>query len=166
MPMRRHVGNWTTEVSGWGLLSALTELPVDPVALVSDERIEMTDWEVHDAAVQVVREHLTRAGKELMSWSGNPEIEPSVWFVGDSGPEWVVVRAVRYPALMASPPADWARIAECCASLGKIGHFASVSFASADDAFDPDHVIPPEPLWRGYAMLVRFDGLVRGPVLA
>jgi hypothetical protein len=29
-----------------------------------------------------------------MSWQGNPSVDPSIWFVGDSGPEWVVVRAV------------------------------------------------------------------------
>lgn len=166
MPMRRRGGTWTPEAAGWGLIDAGTGAPVDPVALVSDERIEMTDWEVHDAAVQVVRDHLARAGKKLMSWTGDPRIDPAIWFVGDSGPEWVVVRAVRYPALAASPPADWAKLAECCASLGKIGHFASVSLASAEDAFDPDHIIPAEPLWRGHAMLVRFEGLVRGPVQA
>ncbi len=121
-------------------------------------------WEVHDAAVQVVRDHLTKAGKKLMSWTGDPRIDPAIWFVGDSGPEWVIARVVRYPALIASPPADWARIAECCASHGKVGYFASVSLASAEDAFDPDHIIPPVPLWRGHAMVVRFEGLVRGPV--
>jgi SPP1 family predicted phage head-tail adaptor len=161
MPMQRRAEGWMPEAAGWGLIDARTGAPVDPVALVSDERIEMTDWEVHDAAVQVVRDHLAGAGKKLMSWTGATRIDPAIWFVGDSGPEWVVVRAVRYPALIASPPADWARIAECCASFGRTGHFASVSLASAEDAFDPDQIIPPEPLWRGHAMLVRFDGLSR-----
>lgn len=166
MPMRRRGGTWTPEAAGWGLIDARTGTPVDPVALVSDERIEMTDWEVHDAAVQVVRDHLARVGKKLMSWTGDPRIDPTIWFVGDNGPEWVVVRAVRYPAPTASPPADWAKLVECCAPLGKVGHFASVSLASAEDAFDPDRIIPPEPLWRGHAMLIRFEGLVRGPVQA
>jgi hypothetical protein len=31
---------------------------LDPIAHVSDERIEMTDWELQDFAVQVVRVHL------------------------------------------------------------------------------------------------------------
>jgi len=166
MPMRRRAGNWTPEAAAWGLIDARTGGAVDPVALVSDERIEMTDWEVHDAAVQVVRDHLEQAGRKLMSWTGHPLIDPAIWFIGDSGPEWVVVRAVRYPALTASPPADWQRLTERCASLGKVGHFASVSLASAEDAFDPYHIVPPEPLWRGHAMLVRFDGPVRGPVQA
>jgi hypothetical protein len=82
----------------------------------------------------------------------------------DNGPEWVVVRAARYPTSKASPPANWQQIAERCAGLGKFGHFASVSVANADDTFDPGGTAPPEPLWRGHGMLARFEGLVSGPV--
>jgi hypothetical protein len=92
-----------------------------------------------------------------LSWQGNPKVEPSIWFVGDNGPEWVVVRAVRYPKLRADLPSDWQQIAAWCAKLGKVGHFASVTVANADDAFDPI-TTPPEPLWRGHRMKVRFEG--------
>jgi hypothetical protein len=47
-----------------------------------------------------------------MSWQGNLHVDPSIWFVGEYGPEWVVVRAARYPVLKANPPANWPRIAE------------------------------------------------------
>jgi hypothetical protein len=85
----------------------------------------------------------------------------SIWFLGDDGPEWVVVRAVRYPKDKAGWPYNWQQIAERCAKLGKTGHLASVSVASADDAFDA--ATAPEPLWRGHGMFVRFEGLVAGP---
>jgi hypothetical protein len=49
---------------------------------------------------------------------------------------------------------------EGCARIGKTGHFASVSIANHDDAFDPSGTVPPTPLWRGHRMVVRFDGLV------
>jgi hypothetical protein len=124
----------------------------------------MTDWELQDFAVQVVRKHLEENGRQLMSWQGNPAVGPSIWFVGDSGPEWVVVRAVRHRTLKTDPPANWHQIADRCARLGKVGHFASVSVASADNAFDPGDTVPPKPLWRGHAMLVRFEGLACGPV--
>jgi hypothetical protein len=162
MPMKYRAGEWKAEAAGWGLVNARTGKVVDPIAHVSDERIEMTDWEVQDFAVQVVRDHLEKAGRKLMSWQGNPAVDPSIWFVGDSGPEWVVVRAVRYPKIKAHRPANWQQIAARCAELGKVGHFASVSAANADDAFDPSGAIPPEPLWRGHRMLVRFEGLETG----
>jgi len=98
-----------------------------------------------------------------MSWQGNPSVDPSIWFVGDPGPEWVVVRAARCPKKMAEPPRNWRAIAEGCARIGKSGHFASVPVANSDDAFDPTSAIPPTPLWRGHHMLASFDGIAPGP---
>ena len=163
MPMRLRAGTWAPETSGWGLLHAQTGKPIDPVALVSDDRIEMTDWELQDFAVQIVRDHLEKTGKKLMSWQGSPQVDPSIWFIGSSGREWIVVRAVRYPQTKADPPANWQEIAERCARLGKVGYFAPVSVANADDAFDPSGAVQAEPLWRGHRMLARFEGLVSGP---
>jgi hypothetical protein len=71
---------------GWGLIDAETgRMLIDPISFVSDEKIEMTDWELQDFAVQVVRDDLKTSGRELMSWNGNPEVMPSIWFVGDQG---------------------------------------------------------------------------------
>jgi hypothetical protein len=160
MPMQRRDGVWSPIAAGWGLLNMLTGESIEPRILVTRERIEMTDWELHDFAVQVVRDYLEKAGKKLVSWQSNPTIDPSIWFTGENGPEWVVVRAVRFPRLEAVP-ANWQQIAQRCARLGKAGHFASVSVANADDAFDPR--VDPLPLWRGCGMFVRFQGLAAGP---
>ena len=159
MPMRQDVDAWIPTIAGWGLLDARTSSPIDPIALVTDDRIEMSDWELQDFAVQMVRNHLEGEGRKLMSWHGNPSVDPSLWFIGDDGPEWVVVRAVRYPVRHAARPAGWNTIAQECASLGKKGHFASVGVASADEAFETKGVTPPVPLWRGHGMVVRFEGL-------
>jgi hypothetical protein len=94
LPMQRERGGWIAARSGWGLLDLRTGRSLDPVSLVSGERIEMTDWELQDFAVQIVRDHLEKQGRKLMSWQGNPSVDPSIWLVGDHGPEWVVVRAV------------------------------------------------------------------------
>jgi hypothetical protein len=163
MPMRYQVSGWVPDTGEWGLIDARSGKLVNPVDEVTDELIEMTDWELQDFAVQIVRDHLEKNGRKLMSWQGNPVVNPSIWFVGEDGPEWVVVRTVRYPKAEAEPPADWQQIAARCAPVGKIGHFASVSIANAGDAFDPSGGIPPEPLWRGHGMIVRFEGLVAGP---
>jgi hypothetical protein len=159
MPMRYRAGAWEAEAAGWGLVDVRNGKVVNPIAVINDERIEMTDWEVQDFAVQVVRDHLDKAGRKLMSWQGNPAVDPSIWFVGDGGPEWVVVRAVRYPTTRAHPPANWQEIGARCADIGKAGHFASVAVVSGDETFDTASPRPPEPLWRGHRMLVRFEGL-------
>ena len=161
MPMRKRVlgGGWVSAGSGWGLIDATTKKPIDPVSLVTDEQIPMTSWELQDMAVQVVRGHLEEQGYQLMSWQGNPEVDPAIWFVGDSrGPEWVVVRAIRYPEKRASRPQNWDDIVSRCARLSRIGHFASVAIVSTEQPFDSENE-QAVPLWRGHAMHVRFTGL-------
>ena len=173
LPMQRAGGAWTPVRGGWGLVDARTGRPVDPFALVTDARIEMTEWELQDFAVQVVRDRLERDGRSLMSWQGNPAVDPSIWFVGDSGgPEWVVVRPAKFPAMRAEVPANLTEIAQGCARTGEVGHFASVAVVCVDAMFDDDGDIDddtieetddaePLPIWRGHAMDVAFDGLER-----
>lgn len=163
MPMKKKFlgGSWVIERSGWGLVDARTGALVDPTQLVTDEKIEMTDWELQDFAVQVVRTQLEKERHQLMSWQGNPGVDPAIWFVGESkGPEWIVVRAVRYPDNKAKKPANWAAIAEGCARQSKIGHFAQVAFASTAQPFESDGE-KPVPLWRGHGVHVRYEGLER-----
>lgn len=160
MPMRCSPDGWAPDLAGWGLQNARTGEAVNPPGLISEELIEMTDWEVHDFAVQVVRDWLKGEGRQLMSSQGNPQVDPSIWFVGEHGPEWVVVRAVRYPAERAQPPANWKSIADRCRRLSARGRFASVAVANADGPFDGKG--DPAPLWRGHGMQVRFEGLVPG----
>jgi hypothetical protein len=160
LPMRQHIGGqWVAALPGWGLLDADGQTPIDPVALVTDQNIEMTPWEVQDLAVQVVCGALRRDGLQLMSWQSNPQVDPSIWFIGASGgPEWVVVRTARYPTKTATRPSNWEAIAEGCSQMSDTGHFASVFVMSAAQPHEgPDE--EPVPMWRGHAMQVRFKGL-------
>ena len=162
LPMKQRFpdGKWVADRPDWGLLDALTGQPVDPVASVTDDKIEISAWEAQDMAVQIVRDHLEQTGYKLISWQGDPKLDPSIWFVGDAGrPEWVLVRAVRYPASEAARPANWAEIERSCAAFAARGHFASVALVSADQPFvSRDEA--PVPLWRGHGVHVRFTDLV------
>lgn len=161
LPMRRSARgqDWIAEYPGWGLLDAESQRPIDPVAMITDERIAMTAWEEHGVAVQVVREYLQQEGFKLMSWQSDPDVDPSIWFVGRTGqPEWVVVRASRAADRQAPRPANWHAIAAGCSNLSGTGHFASVSLASAEQAFEAA-ADPAMPLWRGHELAVVFCGL-------
>ena len=161
LPMKKKLfgGAWVADMTGWGLLDADTRRPVHPVSLVTDQKIEMTPWEVHDMAVQVVRDHLQEQGFELMSWQGNPDVDPAIWFIGKTKrPEWVVVRSATFPASSASRPGNWQAIAAGCSKMSATGHFASVAVVSVDQPFASGDEAPV-PLWRGHGMHVRFTGL-------
>lgn len=161
MPMRKVGAEWQPMAPGWGLIDAHSGDPIDPAALITDELIPMTDWEVQDFAVQIVRNQLIREKREIMSWHGSPHVDPSIWFVGDKGPEWVVVRAIRYPATRAARPANLADIAESAAKLSRLGNLAWVKVANADDPFDPMAADNGNylPLYRGHGMVVSYEGL-------
>lgn len=161
MPMRRRGGRWQPAAPGWGLVELSSGRPVDPPALATDEPVEMTDWELQDYGVQVVREHLKEAGRALMSWQSNPDVDPSLWFVGDRSPEWVVVRVARMapddddeaddppPA----PPARIHEIARRCAPYERRGHFAAVRVMC------PDTMLRGGQLLRGRMLVPAFEGL-------
>jgi hypothetical protein len=158
MPMRCVQNEWVPVENGWGLIDTKSRITVDPPALIMDENIEITDWELHDFAVQTVREHIEKKlDHQVMSSQANTNVDPSIWFVGDDGPEWVVVRAVRYPERDAPLPHNMQDIAKFCLKLSHVGYFASVGVANADDAFDGDKAALP--LWRGHGMIVSFEGV-------
>ena len=158
MPMKKIAGNWTCATSGWGLVGVETATSINPVDLISDEPIEMTDWELQDFAVQVVRKNLESEGRQLMSWQGNPGVDPSIWFVGDDGPEWIVVRAFRHGLIKASKPNNWEEIVSRLKNTGSSGNYAEVTCASPDDVFDPTGDNAAK-LFRGQGLHVRYIGL-------
>lgn len=164
MPMCRGPEGWMPAVGGWGLLDVDRGTFIDPPGLITDMPVEMTDWELQEFAVQVVRSHIKDQGHHLISWQGNPSVDPSIWYAGPEGVTWVIVRAVRFPRLEANAPANWRQIAERCARSGHIGEFASVAVASASDSFGRNGRKAPMPLLRGGPLYVRFDGLMRHEV--
>ena len=161
MPMQKHGDEWRPLLPGWGLLDPETQQMVNPAELITGEKIVMTDWELHDFAVQVVRQQLEGQGKKILTWQSNPSVDPSVWFEGEQGPEWVVVREVRYPESEATPPDNMQDIIDHCAKMGTTGHFASVAFVNMDDPIDPNAATNGNflPLYRGYGANIRFEGL-------
>jgi len=153
MPMRRTLRDWQPDRPGWGLIDLRDGKRINPSMLVTDEPEAMTEWELLDFAVQVVRDDMKERGYEIISSHSNPQVDPNIWFVADmaKGPEWAVVRAARFPERRAQRPSNLEAIARNMAHKSLRGHFASVSFASADD--------PEGPLWRGHGATIAFDGL-------
>jgi len=165
MPMKKRIATYEPSNSGWGLVHAKSRFSIDPVALVSDELIEMSEWELHDFAIQVVKSSLTEQGKKILSSQSSLQIDPSIWFEESKTTHWVVVRAVKYPEKEATVPNNIDEIAQGCAHMGKKGFFASIAIAGAtensDDPFDSDIKASGNylPLYRGQGMFVKFDGL-------
>jgi hypothetical protein len=153
IPMRKRGGKWEASLPGWGLQDARNMRAVDPPSEINDRKIEMTDWELQDFAVQVVRDQIKKEGHELMSWQANPAVDPSIWFVGNDGPEWVIVKTARYPQKDAELPSNWRSIADSCSRMSKRGNFASVSVACMQTISEGGK------LYRGYPLVTNYAGL-------
>ena len=95
-------------------------------------------------------------GRPIMSSQSNPLADPSIWFVGNDGPEWIAVRGFRGHPSGPSRPGNLRAIAEMCAALSNRGHFAPVFMANPEDVGNSAR---PASLWRGHALSVWFDGL-------
>ena len=158
MPMRFVGGAWHAVAPGWGLIDGRTGAPVDPPSLVTDELVEITDWELHDFAVQVIRNHLEEQGATIASCTGDPNIDPAMWILREGRREWIVVRAVRYPTEPGAYPRNWDAISEYCRKVSPFGYFAAVGVANHDEESNSSD--NPLRLWRGHGYAIAFEGLV------
>lgn len=121
---------------GWGFRDARNDRVIDPPTLVSNEPIEMSDWEVHDLAIQIVASYVDKSCAAL-SKQPSLHIDPSVWFRDEHGPAYVVVRSARFPRTDAPRPANLPAIMASCAKMSRRGFFASVGVASVEQATAP-----------------------------
>ena len=136
---------------GWNLLHAETGVEINPAELANDIPIKMSPWELHDFAVQVVRNYITDKLKyKILSYQTVLGIEPQIFFEDNNGMKnWVVVRHVVYPNKEANMPAN---IFDIMPSLKECnGYFASVGFCSSD--------MSNSCLYRGEMAMINFQGM-------
>ncbi len=161
IPMTERLTSYEPTFPGWGLIHAETREPVNPSDMVTDELVEISDWELHDCAIQMVKSKLVEEGKGVFSAQSSREIDPSIWFEENGDAYWVVVREARHPKKQADVPGNIDEIAMECSRMGKAGYFAGVVVATHNDPFDPEAVANGNflPLYRGHGMRVKYAGL-------
>ena len=159
--MNKNITKFEPVNSGWGLLNAFTKAPVDPLALVNDELIEISDWELHDFAISVVKNGLIEEGKAVYSTCSDMEINPSLWFEENGAHHWVVIRGLRHPSISAERPENLDLIAERMPGEKSAGYYAIVTVANSDDAYDSEAADNGNflPLYRGHGMTVKYTGI-------
>ena len=89
LPIQKSLKGWTMVNTGWGLVDAITNKVLDPFSLVSDEKIEMSEYEIHEIGVSHVHETFLEKtmGYKVTSWFKDLGIYPSVTFINDHGEE-------------------------------------------------------------------------------
>ena len=161
LKMDKAVAIYEPSNAGWGLTHAVTNEPVDPIALVNEELIEMSDWELHDFAISVVKGKLQEEGKNVYSTCSDFDIKPSLWFEENGQDHWVVINEYRHPHSLNGPPEDIEHIAESVSIRKATGYFAIVGVVNNDDPFDSEARVNGNylPLYRGHGMFIIFTGI-------
>ena len=159
--MTKRLGVYHPVNSGWGLVHARTKRQIDPIQLVSDELIEISDWELHDFAVNLVRCNLEAEGKFVYSMCSDSELHPSLWFVEAERHYWVVAKGRRHPSSRVESNETLLKIAASIVPRVSSGYLAYVTVANSDDPFDCDaeqngNFLPP---YRGHGMVAKYNSL-------
>jgi hypothetical protein len=124
-----------------------------------EAEVELSDWEIHDFGIQVVRQTLEKDGHFIETWDSGQNAVAQIVVIIENRKTFIVVRTVRYPAKEAEFEKDELRLAaELAARRDADLKIASVSLASADDPFDPSGA-NVHPIYRGAGVIPRFTGL-------
>ena len=156
MPMKRKGIGWEVVEQDWGLIDPDNKTIINPFELVTDENILMTDWEIQDFAVQVVRNYIKeKLGFKIFSSQGNPSVHPSLWFKGEEKDECVIVGSARFGEYKPELPDNIDDIIRSVSKVTDKVHFAAVGFYHPKQR-DHEEVLP---LYRGHETGIQFKGL-------
>lgn len=137
LPMKFQDGVWKPVEPGWGLIDMNSRLPLIPAEMVSEERILMTAWEIHDVGVQVARQHLADNGWTVTSWQSDMEVNPSIFAGKDGQLCGFVVRNSNKGPDKGARPGNAKQIAKQMHARGWGAKFIGLKVAGDDDPFDP-----------------------------
>jgi hypothetical protein len=156
--------------SGWNLTHLTRNTDVIPAKYATAERNPMSEWELRNFAIQIVRGHIEKdMGAKVLSFTDVLGIDPQIWFKESTGGRcWIVVR--HYSRITGEEKKNWIGFEKKNAPLRDYdGFLAAVSLMPSE--IHPDasgNLLPPsqwgsgkEPLVRGDSFYVKFEGLQR-----
>lgn len=138
----------------WNLYDARTNQKIDPTALASIEQTRMSQWELSNFAIQIVKTELEKDGNQILSFCDLPEINPQIWFKNKKGETgWVIVKHIKNKNDLDYK--EWIGLDDRSPQLKPFdGYFASVQFFSIATN-------STTKLFRGDAIKINYKGLER-----
>jgi hypothetical protein len=141
------------------LENLITKMPLSEKELDLRERIEISNWELQDFAVQIVRDTLAKEGFIIEHWSSRDSADPHITARKDTELFRIVVGSAAFPVF--APIFDQNRLmvaAERALVDGGIVAKCAVSIGNATDTFSGDG---SRALFRGEGAFAKFEGIER-----
>jgi hypothetical protein len=157
--MEKSGNEWTPINYDWGLILADTNEPVNPIDLVDEEKIEISDWELQDFSLKRLAFEIENEGGEIIGMNSDPEVFPSCIFRKDEKTFFVILSAARHPIQIAAMPINTPNVLRHLSGRTDGGYFASIVVASTNDPFIPDSLYG-YPLYRGEGYYIKYSGLI------
>jgi len=135
----------------WNLFDILTGEEIYPEEIGNDIKTEMSKWELHNFAIQIVRSDIEKNGGKILSFCDVLEVNPQIWFSNKKDEKcWVIVRHVNRKE--DGNQLEWVGLERKNENLIPYdGFFAGVQFIS----------IKNDKLYRGDSMNANYVGLKR-----
>ena len=167
LTMRKISGeHWIPANSGWGLRHATTGELVHPKNFLTNDDIEISDWELQDIGLRRIVEVIEKSGGTIVSFNSDPTVKPSLYFEDEHNTlHFVVLSTSRYPFAPELSEDITTEIKRRTGDLTSSGFKAEITLVSTDDPFDSNakHNGNYLPLIRGKGYHQKFTGLIPLP---
>lgn len=78
---------------GWNLYHTETNEEIIPEQIASSEPAELSQWELHNLALNFIMKVLNAKNIRILSWQDTLEVDPQIWFLDKKGNKcWLLVR--------------------------------------------------------------------------
>ena len=139
---------YETVEDGWNLIHTETKNEIIPEELISDKKVLMSEWELHNFALMQMRYIMKQSNIEIMSFQDIIGVDPQLWYRDENGNQcWVVIRHYTDEKKIEKPK-DLTEITRRCFKFS--GYFAGFVFSSNTGG---------KKIYRGDSIGVRFLGL-------
>ena len=120
---------------GINLFHTITSNVIVPEDLGSDDKIQMSNWELHNYAIMQIRMILKQKNVPVISFQDIPVINPQLWMIDNKGNKcWVVIRHYVGNEEPSMNQDDLTEITRRCFKFN--GYFCSVGFNPSKESGD------------------------------
>ncbi len=85
--------------TGWNLIDLRDHKHITPDQFATHARVPMSEWELHNFAIQIVRQEIEKEGTQtVLSYCDVPGVDPQIWLEDSTRKRsWVIVRHCKSP---------------------------------------------------------------------